>query len=308
MKNLAYKLKNFLFKFTKESRKFKRPSYTELRLYKEFIKTHKNKLILSFGAGRSGQNWFSKIFNSHDNWIGSSERFADYEAFYRYITYYNLPVNKKGFFDLIELSANRDMSLYQNSFIASPYWSFGMEEITNKIKPDFIMYNIRSPIKTIESFYKKGWYKDLEIHNIKDSPIIDITNNQYRSFSRIIPRKKEYINEWYNLTRIGKITWFWCEINKSLYFDFNNKINTNKFIIKLKDVDQNYDAYLKLSEKFNFQPIMKKKQFLDIINKAPNKGSMNKHFYKNWSKTEKKEFENIIRENFPFYDTMKTNL
>ena len=153
------------------------------------------------------------------------------------------------------------MSLYQNSFIASPYWSFGMEEITNKIKPDFIMYNIRSPIKTIESFYKKSWYKNLEIHNIKDSPIIDITNNQYRSFSRIIPRKKEYINEWCNLTRIGKITWFWCEINKSLYFDFNNKINTNKFIIKLKDVDQNYDAYLKLSEKFNFQPIMKKTIF-----------------------------------------------
>ena len=35
---------------------------------------------------------------------------------------------------------------------------------------------------------------------------------------------------------------------------------------------------------------------------------MNKYFYKNWSKTEKKEFENIIGENFPFYDTMKTNL
>ena len=44
-----------------------------------------------------------------------------------------------------------------------------------------------------------------------------------------------------------------------------------------------------------------------VINKASNKGSIDKHLYKNWSDLEKKEFENIINEIFPNYDEIKTN-
>ena len=117
MKNLIYRFKSKIFNHSVEAKKYKRPTYDELIKYEDFNRTKNNKLFLSFGSGRSGQNWFSKLFNSHKNWIGSAERFADYEAFYRYITYYKLPISKHGFFNLLKLSYKRDMALFQNSYI-----------------------------------------------------------------------------------------------------------------------------------------------------------------------------------------------
>ena len=37
--------------------------------------------------------------------ISKFDSVAEYEAFYRYVCYYNLPIFKDGFFDLIELSS-----------------------------------------------------------------------------------------------------------------------------------------------------------------------------------------------------------
>ena len=142
MNNLIYRIKNKFFRISKEFAKINRPTYNELIKYQNFKKNNDNKLALGFGAGRSGQNWFSKIFNSHPNWIGTCERFADYEAFYRYVSYYDLKINKDGFFNLIELASKRDMAKYQNSFISSPYLSFGVKELTEKLKPNYIFFKI----------------------------------------------------------------------------------------------------------------------------------------------------------------------
>ena len=307
MNNIIYKIKNKIFSYSKEAKKIKRPKYQELLKYQNFDKNDYNKLALSFGAGRCGQNWFSKIFNSHSNWVGTCERFAEYEAFYRYVCYYNLPVYKEGFINLIELSSKRDMAKYQNSFISSPYLSFGIEELTNRLKPNSIFFNIRNPIKTVESLYNKGWYQNFNTQKEINSPLIDITDSQYRSFSRIIP-KGEYLKEWLSLSRIGKITWFWSTVNKSIYDDFNNIQSIDKFFVKLEDINQNYDIYERLSKKFNFKNKMTERQFYKVLDKAPNNDTKLSHVYKNWNNVEKKEFENIINSTFPHYDKISTNI
>ena len=307
MNNFFYKIKNRFFDFSSEAKKLRRPTYNELIKYQNFQRKDNNVLALSFGAGRSGQNWFSKIFNSHPNWIGTCERFADYEAFYRYICYYNLPISKNGFIDLIELSSKRDMAKYQNSFISSPYLSFGIEELTNRLKPNSIFFNIRNPIKTVESLYNKGWYQNLNYQKEINSPLIDITDSQYRSFSRIIP-KGEYLKEWISLSRIGKITWFWSTVNKTIYDNFNNIQNIDKYYVKLEDVNQNYDIYEKLSKKFNFKNKMTESQFYKVLNKTPNNDTKLNHVYRNWNNVEKKEFENIIKSTFPYFDNISTNI
>ena len=307
MNNFIYKIKNRLFTYTKEGKKLIRPSYEELIKYQNFKKKDDNNLALSFGSGRSGQNWFSKIFNSHSNWIGTCERFADYEAFYRYVCYYNLPICKDEFFNLIKLSSKRDMAKYQNSFISSPYFSFSAEELTNKLKPNYIFFNIRNPIQTIESLYEKGWYLNFDNQKKIESPLIDISDSQYRSFSRIIP-SGEYLDKWLALSRIGKITWFWSTINKTIYDDFNKIQNVYKFYVRLEDVNQNYNIYEKLSKKFKFENTMSKKQFYNVINKASNNDTNVKYVYKDWNDLEKKEFQNIINDVFPYYDEIKTNI
>ena len=307
MNSFIYKVKNRLFTYSKEAKKLRKPSYVELIKYQNFQKDNNNNLALSFGSGRSGQNWFSKIFNSHPNWIGSCERFADYEAFYRYVCYYNLPIFKDGFINLIELSSKRDMANYQNSFISSPYFALGAQELTNKLKPNYIFFNIRNPIQSVESLYKKGWYLNFDNQKKIKSPLIDISDSQYRSFSRIVP-KGEYLEKWLELSRIGKITWFWSTINKFIYDDFNKILNVDKFFIKLEDVSQNYNIYDKLSKKFSFENKMTESQFYNALNKAPNNDTKLEYVYKNWNDLEKKEFENIINETFPYYDKIKTNI
>lgn len=306
MNDLIYKIKNRLFNVSNEANKLKRPTYDDLIKYKNFEKNNNNKFALSFGVGRSGQNWFSKIFNSHPNWIGTCERFADYEAFYRYVSYYNLPIHKDGFFELIKLASNRDMAKYQNSFISSPYLSFGVEELTTNLKPDYIFFNIRNPVKTVESLYKKGWYLNFDNLIKFRTPHIDISESQYRSFSRIIP-SNSFLDEWLSLTRIGKITWFWCTANLSILNDFNKIKNVDKFLVKLEEIDQNFLFYEKLSEKFNFEKKMTKSQFYDVVNKAPNKGRGDKYLFKSWSNLEKREFENLINAIFPNYDEITSN-
>ena len=304
MNRLIYKIKNRFFRISEEYNKLKKPLYRELFKYKNFLRKSDNNFILSFGAGRSGQNWFSKIFNSHQNWIGTCERFSDYEAFYRYITFYNLPINKQNFFKLLELSSNRDMAKYQNTFISSPYFSFGVEELYKKLKPNYLIFNIRNPVDSIQSFYQKGWYLNSNDF-INFSPSIDITNNLYRSFSRIIP-KDNYLNEWLKLTRIGKLTWFWTTTNKTIYDSFNKIQNVEKLFVKLEDVDQNYEMYEKLSERFNFKKKLKKKSFENVLTKSSNFEFDYAYNYKDWSKIEKKEFASIIEKNFQDYDKIKT--
>tara|TARA_A100001011_G_C14236155_1_gene811142 strand:- start:269 stop:1189 length:921 start_codon:yes stop_codon:yes gene_type:complete len=306
MKNLIRKIKNKLFGLSKDEEKIKRPSYNELVKYEKFQKSSNNKLALSFGAGRSGQNWFSKIFNSHSNWVGSAERFKDFEAFYRYINYYNIPIDKEGFFKLFQLASKRDFAKYQNTFIASPYFCFGVEELFKRLSPDFLFFHIRNPINSVESLHRKNWYYNP--YNFETgSPLIDVSTSIYRSFSRIVP-KKDFIDEWIKLTRIGKITWFWATANKSIYDDFLKIKDTEKLFIKLEDVDQNYDVYQKLCIKFNFENRMNKRKFYNVINKVQNRGPEDKYRYKEWSDLEKKEFENVVGRIFPHYHNIKTNI
>ncbi len=307
MKNFLYELKvKYLNKLDRYKKKNQRPLYNELEKYKEYVKSKDNHIALGFGAGRTGQSWFSRIFNNHQNWIGSHERFPDYEAFYRYITFYDLPISKENFFNLLKLSAYRDMSKYQNTFISSPYFSFGVNELVKEINPNFIFFNLRNPINSVESFFQKGWYiKSNEFNN--KSPLIDISNNLYRSFSRIIP-KQDFLDEWNRLTRIGKITWFWALTNQKIYEDFEKIKNIEKFYLKLEDIDQNYDFYERLSTKFLFEKKLSKKGFLQTKIITPNIELGNEYKYNEWNSLEKNEFENILTQFFPYYDKINTNI
>ena len=306
--NLIYKIKNKLFRFSREAEKLKKPKYNELLKYKLYILKPTNNFILSFGAGRCGQNWFAKLFNSHPNWIGTCERFPDFEAFYRYINFYNLPINKENFFRFFELVRNRDLAKYQNTLIASPYFAYGVEELNSKLNPKYLIFNLRNPINSVESFYRKGWFLDYETNKEKafKKPFINTSNNLTRSFSRIIP-SDEFFDEWIHLSRIGKITWFWANTNRCIFESLNKINNIEKLFFKLEDIDRNYDFYKHISKKFNFEQKLTKYKFYNVINKAPNKGPSDKYRYKDWNNNEKKEFQSIIDKFFPHYDNIRSN-
>ena len=198
------------------------------------------------------------------------------------------------------------MAKYQNSLIASPYLSFGVEELYKRLSPNYLIFNLRNPVKSVESFYRKGWYLDNENVSFK-SPAINISENLKRTFSRIVPHN-DFFKDWLQLTRIGKLAWFWCTINKAIYDEFEKINNTDKIYIRLEDVDQNYEIYEELFNKFKFKKKLNTNQFLNVINKAPNKGPQDKYQYKDWNNLEKEQFDTMIKNLFPYYDKIRTKI
>jgi len=301
MKSFIDQFKEALYNRSTEGKKLRRPDYATLLEYKDLPYKLNSYKVLGFGAGRSGQNWLSKIFNTHPNWVGTNERFYDYEAFYRYITYHQLPIDRTPILKLLELSVKHDQYKYGNSFITSPYFSFGMEELFSSLHPTDIFLNIRKPVSSIESFYAKGFYATQEyfLSLEKNQPSIDIQTGVYRGMSRIIP-SDDFKQEWLSLTRIGKITWFWAVSNQQLYSSFKNLPTHKKYLLKLEEI-HNYDFYQFLDSKFDFENKLIKKEFYKVIEKTPNKIKYKNYKYKNWTQQEKKEYEYIVETFFPDY-------
>ena len=74
-------------------------------------------------------------------------------------------------------------------------------------------------------------------------------NSIHHSFGRIIPND-DYIDEFIDLTRVGKISWLYNAVNMHIYKNLETIGDINKFVFKLEDADQNYEYYLQLIKIF----------------------------------------------------------
>ena len=220
MTNLIYKIKSKIFSQSIEAKKYKRPTYDELIQYQDYNRTKNNKLFLSFGSGRSGQNWFSKLFNSHKNWIGSAERFADYEAFYRYITYYKIPISKTGFFNL--LKGSQSLIVIYKDWLK--IWKLRNNNNLQQIKRDaeditLKKDNLISIGGKIENLLPK--YQYMGILKFKYKDFININN-----YFKTLKNKKIDFTSFINLAlkekiikiKVKKTNKFWLEIDNQKDF------------------------------------------------------------------------------------------
>jgi hypothetical protein len=262
-----------------------------------------HKLIFCFNPGRSGTRWFSNIFNAHENWIGTCERFGQYESFVRYCTWYNLNVDLEGTFKLLEQGIYRDFDKHQNSMIVSPFFNFIIPKMIRRYRPDYVFFVYRNPIDTVCSFHERGFYRE-KVFSLDDTlnrATITIVNTPdirslSHTFSRILPHKKPSFQEWNKLTRIGKCTWFWVTQMKAMqeaYFKIK-KESVKKRVYTLEEMNQNYSFYERLVKEFNLKPKLSKKDFLSL-KKITHPEKENIHSYSNWSNKERKEFHEIIK-------------
>ena len=51
----------------------------------------------------------------------------------------NYQLKKKVIYQLFELARNRDLLKYNNSFIASPYLSFGVQDLCERLNPNYLL-------------------------------------------------------------------------------------------------------------------------------------------------------------------------
>lgn len=284
-------------------------SHFDINLLKNVpeISRENKQLILSFAAGRSGQRWTNKIFTSHQNCNGACERFPDFEAYYRFVTWNKLPIDLSGFYDLLEKASDYDWQNADISIHSSPYFAFGIEELTKKLKPDYLFFHLRKPEDVINSNYLKGWYAGDFLHLEKDKVLgIQPLNLTYlhRNLGRIYP-KDDFWDEWTQLTQIGKISWYYTTLNTYLYEKFKKLTNTKQWFFKLSDIDQNYDYYRFLAQKFELSPLLSKKEYLLLKGKMKNKGAKRRNI-SDWTSQEKKEYERFVDPFMDIYNEIKT--
>lgn len=256
--------------------------------YEKQIKSGKI-LILGTLSARSGTRWLCDIFSHHKTAIGSIERFNVAEAFYRYIKFNNLPIDCSGFIRLIKKGILQDWEKVDISLVFSPYFSHGILELYNELKPQRIIFAINDPEFTVTSIYNKEVFKETYY---KDSPNLilgyqpELGERWSHFFGRIVP-KGNFYSTWEKLTRIGKISWWGNRINMDIYQQLQEIPTEKIWIFKLKEADQNYDYYKKLAKEFNLQPLLEEEEFLTIKAKTVKKSNNVK---REWTEREKDEF------------------
>lgn len=295
--------RTLIFNKSAEGKKSNLKSLKELLPYigQKNVTNPNGRIVMSLATGRSGQRWLSRVVNEDNDWVGSCERLKEYEYLLRWLSFNNLRGDRYyEVIDLIRAAAYRDISVAGNSYIASPYFSFSVSDLIHKINPSLFVWQIRDPIEVIQSLYTKGFYKELNSDTHAHS-WIDLSNSFSRNLSRLIPyeeRDKEFFNK---SGRIGRIAWYWARQNNEIHKSLKNaKVKTQK--VNLNSFKNNYNEYEEFCEVLDIiRPLSPR--HLQKINatKTDNKGHKHTYKYKDWSSSEKAEF-NWVTENIFHFD------
>lgn len=258
-------------------------------IYENGLKDGK-KLILGTFVARSGTRWLCDIFSSHNNVTGSVERYAEAESFFRYVTYYSLPIDLSGVNALLKQGIINDWKKNDLSLVFSPYFSHGIHQLDKSLKPKEFIFAITEPKFVVQSLYNKGFFKEDYFYNDKDrvigfQPHVGTKNSHF--FGRVIPSGIDY-EYWSNLSRIGKISWWGNTIISDIYTQILKIDKSRIFIFDLAAADQNYRYYNNLAKQFNLLPRMKEHDFLLLKSKTVKKSDNDPHI---WSPKEYEEFQ-----------------
>ena len=281
------KLRSVLFK-SKDLTKYSLEPNID-RIYDEEI--HKGKkLILGTFVARSGTRWLCDIFSSHKNVTGSVERYAEAESFFRYVTYHSLPIDLSGVCALLKQGIINDWKNSDLSVVFSPYFSHGIHQLADNLKPKEFIIAITEPRFVVQSLYNKGFFKEDYFYNNKDNvigfqPHVGIKSSHF--FGRVIPSGVDYVY-WSNLSRIGKISWWGNRIITDIFMQITKIDKRKVFIFDLAVADQNYKYYCNLAKQFNLLPKMNEQDFLSLKSKTVKKTDNVPH---KWSIIENEEFE-----------------
>lgn len=261
------------------------------------------KAIFSFACGRSGQRWITKVFQLYDNCRGYCERFQADESFFRYVTYHGLPIDISGYFAIVEKSLHYDWSMADISVIASPYHCFGVSALLERFTPEVALANFRRADRVVASYLHKGFLGTVPLYSdFSKVPGSQPGADLHHYFGRVTPSGEDFL-PWSKLTAVGRISWFLTEAAKAIHADVAASSTPLRFMMRLEDLDDNYDAYQALAERFGLREKLSREMFL------ASKGSMGnisskKRTYKDWTGQEKKEFEKIIGPYIEIYESL----
>jgi hypothetical protein len=249
------------------------------------------KVGLAVGTGRCGTKFISQIVAREDGVSSVHERNPLNETFHRYCKWYNLPVDDEGFLKTKEDEVNSDLVNHRYSFEASAFLSLSLVELYERFGAKIVLL-VRQPDRVINSYLRKGWYSKPYIYKNPDlAPGYQQEERFHHFLGRIVPTGKEFLT-WQNLTRVGKLAWYWQTLNRSVLEQFEQIPQSHCQVIRIEDLD--YDRYLQVASFLGYQATVNKSLYQKIKHSRPNKQS---HLPKTnlWEDRERAEFESYVK-------------
>ena len=126
----------------------------EAELFDE-LRANGKRLFLGTLAARSGTRWLCDIVKSHDRTHAVTERDVMVEAFWRYVKYNELPIETDGTITLLKQRIASDWLKNDATLIFSPYFSHGLLELCQLLKPEKVIFGIAQPEFVVQSIFNK---------------------------------------------------------------------------------------------------------------------------------------------------------
>lgn len=256
-------------------------------------KLNTKRKIFAIGTGRCGTNFLHKALKIDPSISSHHELDPLSDTFHRYFKWNELPIDHQGFLYNKEKTIASLAGPKLDFFESSAFLSLSVKELYEYFDARFI-FLVRDPYKVVKSYLKKGWYSnEIQIANHSLPPSYQENVHFHHFLGRILPRGEEVIR-WKKLTRVGKLAWYWSNLNLKVIDQLKELPNTHYEIIKLEEL--NYEKILSLGQKFFERELeVSDKKFDELRNKRPNNFDHLKES-KPWTDLEKYEFANEVRE------------
>lgn len=247
------------------------------------------KIIFAIGTGRCGTNFLHKVLKKEPDIASHHERAALNDTFHRYCKWYDLPVDKAGFLEVKRAGIEADLQYNERSFESSAFLSLSLQELYEAFEAKFILL-VRAPEKVVNSYIKKGWYRDeVFLQNPDKIPSYQPNMKEFHHFlGRTLPRGEEEYERWKKYSRVGKLAWYWKTLNGSVLQQFENIPESHRRIEKIEEL--NFERFVQLCNFMGFEPDISKEQYESIVDSKPNRIGRVKRLDE-WSDAEIKEFQ-----------------
>lgn len=231
------------------------------------MNTFVNKVGFAVGTGRCGTQFLHRVMSLEPSIASVHERNRLNESFHQYCKWYRLPVDHEGFLQTKEIEIKHDLEAKQLSFEASGFLSNSIQELYERFAAKFI-FLIRSPEKVVNSYLRKGWHTKTAVRaNPMLIPSYQDCEHFHHFLGRIMPSEEKF-TQWNQMSRVGKIAWYWNALNAKVLEQFENIPQSHWRIEKIEELS--YNRYLDLAQFLGFQSTVSLKTYNNLVESRPN--------------------------------------
>ena len=245
------------------------------------------------GTGRCGTKFIAQVIGLEPAVSAVHERNRLNESFRSYCKWYGLAVDDEGFLHTKECEIRQDLENHLFSFEASGYLSLSVRELYDRFRAKFILL-VRSPERVVNSYLRKGshagrgWY-DKPI--VRANPQLALGYQECYYFhhflGRIVPSGEKFL-QWNQMSRVGKLAWYWNALNAKVLEQFKDLPEAHWRIVKLEDLS--YRRYLEIAQFLGFRATVTQQTFDDLAQSRPN-ALIDVPTIATWTASEIAEFE-----------------